>query len=546
MAGFSPFVRQLGYQSGVQMNQIDDQSSDGLTASNYDQIFAVAGRFQRGRIDKSFVVDGGTYASKLGLSASIGLSGLNECYTQVVNALNKGAYQCVVSRLAPAAAVNSYMVFTLSAATPAVGTWSTSASVPSVTYAMLVKHLECHNDGVTVRVNAIPVFVNGVEQTTTSKVRLQILDNQTGLVLNGYDFTGYLSSTSVDEYGVSNYLPDIVAAQTNNVQVTISSSWTSVTNSSAFYGNDSNGNPVWNSANLSYFSESGTTYATSDYTAAMTRLQLSDKPFGYLISGGSQSPILIADLLSLASTLNVQFLWDIPGSLTPAAAITFYSQFNVASLYSQAYWAPLMATDPLNGGSAYYGTASDNVGYRCARNANTDSNGLAPKNYPIAGQSFPLTRTKIVQTYTPSDVELSNLAQSRINPVMFVRYNAGGKYVFYDSLTGANSEGATKLINVAEMSTCVDQMIALFGQQCLQLPMTVGIKRMTKFLKDLFAATDAAGWTIPAADPNLKGLSNLYTVAADNNRPFDRLDVDYWVRYDGTVRAIYQSQHITK
>jgi len=538
------FTRSLGSQSGVQLNEVIDDSSSGLAASNIDQIFATVGRFQRGRIDKSFYVDPSTLAAKLGPNSSIQISALNECYTHVYNALNNGAVQGVISRLVPAAAVNSYMVFSLTTAPVPIGSWTVSAAVPATAYGLLVQHLECHNDGVTIQLGAVQNLVSGVA-AATNMVRLQLIDNQTGLVLSGYDFTGSLLPSSVDEYGVSNYLPNVVSALTGSVVVQVGASFTTVPAGTAFYGLDVNGNQLWNTANLNYFTEGGTIYASTDYANALTRLRYSSKPFGYLMSGGSQSPVLLSQMIAMGDAINVQTVWDVPGSLSPAAAITFVNSLSISTRYSQCYWAPLTSTDPLNGGKFTWGTSCDNVAMRCARNARTDGNGLAPKNYPVAGSSFPLSRTSITQTYTPTDPEMSALADARINPVIFVRYNSSSKYVFFDSLTGANTTGGTKLINVTEMATSVDDMVTLYAQQCVQLPMATAIKRMSKFLKDLFAATDAADWTT-ASNFITGNLSNTWTVAANAQRPFDRMDVNYWVHYDGTARAIYVQQTVSR
>lgn len=553
MSSVTPFVRQLGYQSGVQLNELIDNSDTGMTASNTDQIFGLVGRFTRGRIDRSFYVDGSNLKTRLGPFASILLNPLNEAQVQAYETLQNGGFQGVISRLVPAAAVNSYMVFSLSTATPPVGSWTTSPTVPVSAYALLVQHLECFNDGVTVQVNALPNIVAG-SPAATSMVRLQLIDNQTGLVLNNFDFTGSLNPASVDENGMSNYLPNVVSSRTDAVVVQVGASVTSIAANVAFYGSDVNGNPLWNSANLNYFSEGGTTYAPTDYDAALNRLRYGTRPFGYLISGGTSNTTLLSKLIALGDAVNVQVAWDIPGNLTPTAALAFYATLNISTRYSQCYWAPLQCVDPVNGGLTYLGTAGVNVGYRCARNARTDANGLPPKNFPVAGINFPLQRVGIKQTYTPTDVELSSLAQSRINPTIFVAYTTGGKYVFQDSLTGANSTGGSMLINVTEMATANDTLITQYGQQCLQLPMKTGIKRMNAFLKALFNAEISAEWIKASTElagsvslPTVNiGNAAVYTVQPNAARPNDRMDVSYAVHYDGTVRAIYVQQTLSR
>jgi hypothetical protein len=184
------------------------------------------------------------------------------------------------------------------------------------------------------------------------------------------------------------------------------------------------------------------------------------------------------------------------------------------------------------------------VGMRCARNARMDANGIAPKNYPVAGKNWPLSRTGIVQKTTPTEQELDDLARSRINPVLFERYNSGSGYVFTDSLTGAVTEGDRKLIAVADMASQVDDWVAAYAKEVLHLPMQDAIRRMTDFLQQLFEALEAARWIKPTTE--LDSRSFVATVQANALRPADRMDVNYWLKYDGTTRAIFAQQTLSK
>ena len=91
----SAFSRQLGAQPGIQLNPTQD-NTDGFAPNNSDQIFGTVMRATRGRIDKPFVVDAGTFKAKLGSGESLRLSALNEAWIHVSEALTKGAFQAVV------------------------------------------------------------------------------------------------------------------------------------------------------------------------------------------------------------------------------------------------------------------------------------------------------------------------------------------------------------------------------------------------------------------------------------------------------------------
>ena len=107
------FVRQIGEQSGIQLNPTVDRT-DGIAGIG-DQTAAIVGSFNRGRIDKPFWVDSQTLRAKLGAPVSIAKSLLNEAYLHVFEALQNGAQQVLVSRLVRESATNAYVVIQVDA-----------------------------------------------------------------------------------------------------------------------------------------------------------------------------------------------------------------------------------------------------------------------------------------------------------------------------------------------------------------------------------------------------------------------------------------------
>lgn len=539
-----PYTRQLGARPGVQLNQAKDNTGT-FVAGPFDQIFGMVGRFQRGRIDKAFAVDRGTRKKKLGASASTAISRLNEAMVHVYEALFNGATAGVISRLVPAAATNSYIVATAAASTAL--SLTTATTLPG-TYAFAIKHMECFNDGIVVKINAAQsLAVDGTTKQPSSIVSFTLTDPASGEDL--FSFTGSLDPAAVDESGMSYYLPSVVSAQTDLVEVTVYAGATTVATTANWYGFEADGvTPKVATALMNYFSEGGTVYANTDYDAAILRLKTSDEDFGYIASGGTRNSALISRLAGLGVEMNTQFAFDIDGSLSPAAAIAFMASLNLDTMYAQAYWAPLKADDPLNGGKDYLGTSGINVGKRCLRNADTDANGIAPKNWVIAGKDHPLSRTGIIQAYTPSENELNALAAAKINPVLFQRYNAGSSFVFTDSLTSAKTNGDKKLIAVAEMSSSLDDFVGKYGFETNQLPMEESVGRMKKFLENLFPALETAKWIKPSTDrtSEIYGKSFKFEVEPNKQRPNDCMDVRYWCHFDGTNRATYIQQTISK
>lgn len=619
----SIFTRQLGAESGVQLNPLRD-NSEIATVDNYDQIFAIMMRATRGRIDKPFLVDRSNVKRRLGNGEPMRVSDLNEAWVHVVEALNNGAYSAVVQRLTVASAsAISYAVATIgsgavlaptvtagavtaiAASTPGTGYtvgqaitiggvgvgatavvatvnatggiltttvsaggsgyvqgsttaaianpisfYVTSTDPDSITapFMFALKHLECFNDGIKVSFRAEESRVGGVNQAN-STITLVVSDIDGNAM---YEFTGSLLAGAVDDYGNSAFLPDIVANATDAVEVTVGAI-TSILPTSTAYGYNSNGLQNWaKSGVLVCFSEGSTAYATSDYAAARAKLHNTPLSYGYIASGGSRSAALLAQLAQLAYDTNRQLRMDIPGDLTRDAAITFAEQLAFGASATphllQMFWAPLKSNDPTGvNGKGYFGVATLNIAYACRRNAQTDAKGFAPKNYPIAGRAYPIGRTGITQTFTPSDQDLNALARAQINPCVFETYSGGGRYVFRDSLTAAQVESSQrKLIAVADMSTSVDEAIVRYGKDILQLPMETALARMADFLKFMFDGAVAAKWLVPSSDPFMEGSPFKYEVKPNQAHPYDRVDVNYWLRYDGTTRQIFATQTLTK
>lgn len=536
-----PFTRSLGVRSGVQLNYIKDDS-ERFVGGDSGQVFAGVARFTRGRIDKAFSVSRGEMFRLLGAPVSPSVSALNEAMLHVYEAFQNGAQRAVISRLVPAAASLKWMVAKETEVEEApVWDVSPTEEAPTTDFLLAVRHLECFNEGVRVEIHADAAIDPSDSGATSSKwVRLRILD-LTGNLL--FDFEGSLDPLAVNDSGESTYLPNVVSQQEDDLEVIVAAN-AQVPPNSVYYGDDEGGNAKTAAGDLIYFTEDGTTYSSTDIDRAVLALRNTMFPFGYVAGLGTLSTTLIAKLAPMAIEINKQVIFDISGSLSVDAAITFANQFNFDSHYVQWYWAPLRAVDPLNGGKLVFGTGGAQIGLRCRRNAQTDANGVPPKNYPIAGKNWPLVRTGIVQITTPTDDDLEKLAKARINPVIYQTYNSGGAFVFYDSLTGAKTTADRKLIAVAEMSSQVDDWVTSAVKEYLQLPISDTIKRTTGFLQLLFEGLEAAKWLVPSAE--LENRTFIATVKANAQRPKDRVDVAYSLSYDGTTRAIHVQQTISK
>ncbi|WMC11751.1 hypothetical protein PU634_05130 [Oceanimonas pelagia] len=534
----------------MQLNPLRD-NSELPAGSNSDQVFAIAMRATRGRIDKAFMVTRGNVKARLGKGESTRVNALNEAWVQTVEALQKGAYAAVVSRLHTSEAALSWIVVkeTLDVGEVPTGnyTFEVSATEPVAPYLFAIKHLECFNDGIKVSFHADENRVGGVNQGN-SMVTLRLLDKDDEKLA---EYTGSLLPGDIDDNGNSKYLPDVIANRTDTLEVLVGAT-TEIAPTSSAYGYDGV-TPKWASSDvLIYFTEGSTTYAVEDAQRAASQLEKTQYDYGYIASGGTKSAPLMDALLGLMHRVNRQFRFDVPGDLDPEAAVAWVEQMNVSGRDSahlaHAFWAPLKCNDPTGINPRFHlGTATLNIAKACARNAQTNAKGFAPKNYPVAGRDWPVDRSGIIQTYTPDDPEMNLLARAKINPVIYSVYSGGGRYVWFDSLTCAPVDNSLrKLISVADMSSSIDDAVTRFAKDALQKPMKVAVKMTTDFLQTLFEGAEASDWIVPSADPEMGGAAFRFVVAPNEASPYDRMDVSYWLRYDGTNRQTFVTQTLSR
>lgn len=539
-----PFSRTIDKRSGVQLNYINDMSEMPST-STVAHNMAIAGRFARGRIDKVFAVSRNKIKRTLGVATSLSVSKLGEPYVHINEALKAGTVQAIVSRLVSASATNKLMV-AKAPVEPETATWSLVDEATGATgkYLIAIKHLECFSDGVKAEIHADAATDESGAPAASKIIVLQLRDVATNEIVLG-PYKGSLDPAALDEFGQSYFIGDVVGQYTDLLEVVDVAADASVPITCGFYGKKDN-KDAYSSTTLKYFTEGATLYTSEDIDAAIDRIRRSKPTFTYICSGGTENITLISRLLDLGKEINKQAPWDISGRFTPEAAATFYKSVGGAtdSLYSQCYWAPIKATNPVVGGKAFMGTSGMNIGLRCARNAQTNAKGIAPRNVVIAGSDYAVNRTSMEQTYEPSDDELELLAESRINPVLFKDYASGGKYAWIDSLTGAQTEGATKLIAVVEMATYVDDTIASAAQEALQKPMAKAIEKTTKFVGTFLESLQSADWLQPS--DQLDGACYSATIQANANQPFEKMNIDTSICYDGTARIIVQQQSIVR
>ena len=422
-----------------------------------------------------------------------------------------------------------------------------------------VKHLECFNEGIKIGFWADEkrsLVDQSVTTVNNDKITVWLKDAGDKVL---YEFSGSLKQDALDDFGHSAYLPHVVSAMTDAVEIVVGTA-DSISFRSSAYGYDDNGlrNVVESDPDkaITYFAEEEGKLDFEDYAAARVKLQLTPHNYAYICNCGNEDDSLIEQFSQLAFDTNRQFKIDVGSeSPDPDAAVNEVIRTverwglgsKPGSHLLHVYWTRFTSADPTGvNPKARYGTAMLNAAYACARNAQTNARGFAPKNYPIAGRNWPVSRSGVVHDPGLTSQNLNALARAKINPVMFETYTGGGRSVFRDSLTSALVESSLiKLTAVADMSTSIDDAVTRFAKDVEQLPMAVAIRRTQDFLKALFEGAQVAGWLVPSSDPGMYGAAFKFEVKPNEVRPHDRMDVSYWLRYDGTVRQIFVTQTLS-
>lgn len=474
------------------------------------------------------------------VSLSFAGTGIGAMATATVNAAGEIASALITSggtgySAPPAAYVPSAIQYRVEDAEPVGG------------FFVSLKHLECFNDGIKIEIHADVKRENGV-LAPNDEISMVLRDHEGHTIFTA---SGSLNPDAKDDFGKSNYLGDIIARLAPDVLEAVFDTPSSIPVDSQAYGYDAAGRIKWaKSGVLVCFDEGGTAYLLEDYIRS--RLQLTNTRFGYdyISATGSQSTALLTQLGMLSYNTNRQLRFSAPGWMTPEQAIIFVEQMNFPSSETahliHAFWCPVKSDDPLGvNPPGFFGTESLNIAYACRRNAVLDSNGLARKNYAIAGRQFPVNRTGLSQTITLDPGQESALANAKINPVVFSTFSGGQLCVFIDSLTQAPVVNSLrKLISVADMASAIDNLVVRIANDNLQLPMDDCIGRTTRDVRNLLERASASKWLIPSAE--LEGNSFALDIRPNAARPFDTMDVRYWCSYDRTTRVIMVQQTLSR
>jgi hypothetical protein len=401
-------------------------------------------------------------------------------------------------------------------------------------------HEECFNDGLIFSVHAAATPLVGAK-VANRVINLRVIDPFSHETL--FDITGSLDPDARDDYGNSAFISDVAETLTGGNLRIVANATASVLPDSAMYGRTVQGRDRWvTTPALVMFSEGATEYLPSDIGTAVSRLRGSQIPFGYLISGGTENVVLISELVKLADAKNLTLVVDIRGTLSASAAASYAASLAITTHLVELMWRPVECFDDRGGQRETWGAGGAAIGMRCARNANVNADGLARKNYPVAGFFNPMDMVAPRQITPLTDTDFEDLNGARINPVCFEVFSDGGRYVVRDSITCYPSTEFLGLSAVVDMATSLERQVAGYAGELKQLPMQEAISRMNRYLLKLLKAAQSAEWLVPST--KLGGAAFSIKVGPSAESPRDRVRIEFFASYDGTARQFVIQQRI--
>lgn len=535
--------RLLGDQPGVQVNLPVDQT-ERMLPDAADQTFGTVGWFERGRIDRAFLVTPNKLKRTLGINRSLRQDQRFKTYLNIFDAFTNGAAAGVVVRLASSSAKTDFCIAAHSATASAVWTSGALPAAGTGTWLVAVKVLDCINEGVYCEIwqstdkgsdNAALVGLRIRERNRVADREGVLQDTAYGAIL--YELEGSLNPAAVDENGNSNYLADIAGAVYGDaLEIHVNSANAAIADTDAFAG-------ATIGAGLSYYTDSGV-LTPADYQAAVTKLKNTSIRYRRLFID-SEVLALVQALIDAAPDINRRLDIEAQGE-NPDAAITWKNQFNYpaqAGMYFDWIWTPQKRLDPTGvSGIAQFGSVGQHTGYWLGRNAVHNVYGMAALQQPIAGKFFYLSGAKFSQTYDPDDLEKANLAKAHINPALFNEYHDGAGVVWEDSLAGAKKNGISKLSSVCDMSVWAQDYYGRFAKSLIQLPMNDAIRKMQRFCQRTGEEMQASDWL--TASESLDGHSFNYVVQRNERYPDDKMDVILNFAFNGVARKIEFTQNM--
>lgn len=259
---------------------------------------------------------------------------------------------------------------------------------------------------------------------------------------------------------------------------------------------------------------------------------------------------LFATMLRASETLNVPLKVELDPTLTPeqmaqiAEDLSAYSH-RVEIIACGVVARPNSASSPRGKRVPRYALGTL-LGYTILRNANTNAQGYAALQNPIAGHDFPMRWAGMEMR---SDVKFNEdarilLAKAKVNVVLLEQFDSGPRFVLSDCLTQYDSKTSVlRLTSSAEISMVIDnRLIQICKRHLLKGKATFKADALRECQRYLEGCA-TAGWIVNSED-----LGGKYTISITDrvDRPHDAVDLNAGYRPEGAVRAVYLKTSVHK
>lgn len=537
----------LGAAPGIQFHGVKDQSevnqADGLSVGLF------LGKYGRGRLDRAFPVTKDTISARLGYDPT------DADYMVIQDALDTGVPEVWVRRIRAGMAetvaesgFDKYALYSHVVTVSSAGAVALGGSSPSVT--ITFEMFDVMDDGCKLDVaffqRAGADTVAGLDDIMA---RLTWKDATTGEEL--YRLSGLLAARD----GYSSLVQAAEDSELFDV-FTVTHAGTSAADAghvAAGAAYNAIGTLGRNKTTLTLPVNAGDSaaapaaYLNTVYADVQQMASLPD----YLVLAKTSDTPLWTLALRLMDKLNIHLLAEVAGSLSLASAIALAASLDASdhrvTLFYNPHPARYRDAASAKGAKVIRPVVGVQVGFRLLRNAASDARGIPPLQLPIAGYDFPI-RFKGMQASTDvilDEPALNKLAEAKIIPVTFERYDGGSRFIFGDCRTQYTSAtSALRLSNSAEIVTFTENVIIQIVRRWLLTGMARFIDRADKDCRKFLDACVSAGLLTPAED--LDGYPYTLSITPREDRPFDAVNVSLARRPEGAVRAVYFNSSVNK
>lgn len=541
-------TKTLGAAPGIQFQGTKDQSEVSSIGALSTAVFL--GEYKRGRLDRAFAVTTGNIKARLGYDPT------NPDYMAVQDCLDAGVPQVYVRRIrsgldelaAESGDFDDYTLPTIAVHVNAAGAVSLNGASPVVSIDYQLHDVIDAGYSLDVAFFYRP-GVSAIAATTDVVARLTFKDATTGDEL--YRISGTLSerngSTSLEaaaEYAevFESFTVTITGDDDDAATACFAGAAGNLPNS---LGRDKT------TLTISAAGGVGETVPASYYDAVYQDIQQMENLPDYLVVAKSSTTGIWNLAARLIDKLNIHALQEIDGSNDLDAAIATAEAMDAADYRATFFYNPhkarLRDATGIRGARAHRPVVGVQVAYRLLRNAATDGNGIPPIHVPVGGYDYPVRFRGMVASpdVILDESALNLLAEAKINPVVFERYQGGSRFIFGDVLTQYTSDNsALRLANAAEIATFTENVVIQIVRRHLLKNSDGFITSADRDCRRFLDNCVTAGLLVDAED--LDGFPYTLSLTPREDRPFDAVEVSLARRPEGATRAVYFNSSVNK